>query len=498
MTTKIIGQSVINGVTTDISDAVTTLTGNTGSDSFTFTKKASKVITIDGGTSSITDGTVVPGSDPTKGSTLTSTVTYAQSDSLIINKSMDISTLAFTHIEKILLKDGVSLTMSSDQFENDGGSLDYILGTTTYNPGLHIEGVAGGKHEKLKIVVDKGADFQLDDANTGYLFSDVDVTVQFSGGDVRYDGTAAGEVIRGGSGTEYITARLGNDTVYAGAGNDLLVGHEGADKLYGEAGDDIFLITRIATKAGGGTFTLGKASDGTAELVAGDLMDGGAGVDELRITATGTGVGAKENTIVLNQSNFKNIEKVTIGTSAAIAKDASGNALFASTQDQMAAGKYTEVTTGTDKINVDGSALKVVVTFTGNNGDNILKGGSGNDVFHSNGGNDTLTGGKGNDKFVLDSALNATTNVDTITDFVAGKDKLVLDHTIFTGLTVGKLDVNAFNTGAAATETDDRITFDVASGKVYYDADGSGGAAPTVFVELTGVSSLHATDFLII
>ena len=45
-------------------------------------------------------------------------------------------------------------------------------------------------------------------------------------------------------------------------------------------------------------------------------------------------------------------------------------------------------------------------------------------------GNDTLTGGAGADKFVFASALNSLTNVDTITDFVSGTDKLVLDDSV--------------------------------------------------------------------
>ncbi|MFI3136357.1 MAG: hypothetical protein QX197_06215 [Methylococcaceae bacterium] len=379
------------------------LAGRNGSDTFKFLQAPAKGTKIDGGTDNgVSDAVVTAGSSTTTGSTLSATVKYTATDLLSIENSMDLSELSFTHIEKIILKDGVNLTMSAAQFEEDTNSLEYTSGTTKLNPGLQAAGTAGGSAEKLIIKVAAGADFQLDDATTGFLFKDLDVTIEFEGGNVRYDGTAADEVIRGGSGTEYITPRLGNDTVYAGAGNDLLIGHEGADKLYGEAGDDIFLISRIATKAGGGTFAIAKASDGTAELVAGDLMDGGEGIDELRITATGTAVSATENTITLTPDNFQHIEKATIGTT--IAKDAQ----YAAVQDQMAAGAYTAVTTGKEAINVNGAALTAGVTYQGNDGSNILIGGSGNDSINAGGGDDTLLGGAGNDQ------LNGGSGIDTL------------------------------------------------------------------------------------
>lgn len=402
------------------------LSGRNGSDTFIFNQAPALGTKIDGGSDNgISDTVVKVGTSTTTGSTLSATVTYAKTDVIRVNNSMDLSGLNFTHIEKIELVDGVNLTMSAEQFLAGLDSLEYAEGSVKLNPGLQVNGTLGGAAEKLTIVVEPGADFQLDDATTGYMFNNVDVTIQFSGGNTRYDGTAADEFIQGGSGTEYITPRLGNDTVYAGAGNDLLIGHEGADKLYGEDGDDIFLISRIATKVGGGTFTIAKASDGTAELVAGDVMDGGAGVDELRITATGTNVSATENTIILTEDNFRNIEKVTIGT--AIARDAA----YANTQEQMAAGAYTAVTTGKDAINVDGSALQAGVSYQGNDGNNILKGGSGNDKMYGGLGNDILDGGQGTDTLVLNPATLSGLKV------LLSKDM----HTVLANTTTDEKDV---------------------------------------------------------
>lgn len=461
------------------------LNGGRGNDSFYIKQIPLAGVIIDGGTDDGISDAVVTYS----GNTLKSGVSYSSQDIIYINKSIDISKLSFFHIEKIQLGSGIHLTMSSEQFEYAQNSLDYTAGTNTLNPGLHVQGVAGGKPEYLTIEVASGADFQLDDASTGFLFKNVRVMVHFNGGDVRYDGTAASESIVGGSGTEYITPRLGDDTVYAGAGNDLLVGQEGADKLYGEAGDDIFLINRLASRANGGIFPVGKASDGSAEWIHGDFIDGGDGIDELRITATGSSVTPMEDTVILTPDNFINVEKVTIGTNAP------RDAIYPTTQDQMAAGALAPVTTGTDAINVNGSALNTNVIYTGNNGNNMLVGGSGIDELHGNGGNDFLVGGTGADKFYFETPLDVLTNVDTIGDFNSGIDQLMLNHAVFQSLPTGNLSSDSLVMGAVAVDSNDYILYN--EGKLYYDADASSAGSAVLVAQLSGVATLMASDLVV-
>ena len=62
--------------------------------------------------------------------------------------------------------------------------------------------------------------------------------------------------------------------------------------------------------------------------------------------------------------------------------------------------------------------------------------------LHGGDGNDRLTGRAGADRFFFfDTALNAAADIDNITDFAHGVDKIVLDATYFTG--VGGLGVIA-------------------------------------------------------
>jgi Ca2+-binding RTX toxin-like protein len=141
--------------------------------------------------------------------------------------------------------------------------------------------------------------------------------------------------------------------------------------------------------------------------------------------------------------------------------------------------------------------------LTGNAAANTLIGSGGDDILNGRTGNDTLKGGDGADQFVFDTALNAASNFDRIQDFVAAIDRFMLDRTVFAGLTNGVLAVDAFASGAGrktAADTSDRIIYNLTSGVLYYDADGSAtGSAPMAFAQITSTikPALTASDFLV-
>jgi Ca2+-binding RTX toxin-like protein len=136
----------------------------------------------------------------------------------------------------------------------------------------------------------------------------------------------------------------------------------------------------------------------------------------------------------------------------------------------------------------------------GDGSGNILTGTVNNDTIAGGGGNDTMTGGAGSDQFVFNTALNATINVDTITDFTPGTDKIFLDHSIFTMLPIGEVGFGSFVSGAGvttATDGDDYLIYNNTTGALYYDSDGLGAATPTQFAVLAGGASLQAGYFLV-
>ena len=110
-------------------------------------------------------------------------------------------------------------------------------------------------------------------------------------------------------------------------------------------------------------------------------------------------------------------------------------------------------------------------------------------------------GGSGADSFVFNTALNATTNTDTITDFAPVDDTLVLENAIFTQfVATGAIPAGTFvaNAGGVAGDANDYLLYDANTGKLFYDADGNGAGAKVEFVTLVGIPALTAADFSII
>jgi len=149
-------------------------------------------------------------------------------------------------------------------------------------------------------------------------------------------------------------------------------------------------------------------------------------------------------------------------------------------------------------------------SLSGAGGNDTLLGGAGDDTLVGGAGLDVLTGGDGADRFVFETILGSSntgsSNLDTITDFVTGTDKLVLSAKIFskfTGSSAGSA-ITAGNlvmgSGATALDSNDYLVYDTTSDLLYYDADGSGTGAPVAFVkvELTGTAASVFADFVVV
>jgi Ca2+-binding RTX toxin-like protein len=143
-------------------------------------------------------------------------------------------------------------------------------------------------------------------------------------------------------------------------------------------------------------------------------------------------------------------------------------------------------------------AATTSINLTGNGFDQTLIGNAGNNVLDGGGGADTLFGLGGNDRFVFDTALDPVHSTN-IADFELAHDGIALKNTIFTALgPAGELAASAFTTGTQATTAAQNIIYDSAHGYLYYDADGSGGAAAIKFATLSSGLALTNHDFLIV
>jgi Ca2+-binding RTX toxin-like protein len=107
-------------------------------------------------------------------------------------------------------------------------------------------------------------------------------------------------------------------------------------------------------------------------------------------------------------------------------------------------------------------------------------------------------GSAGSDTFAFSTALGSR-NIDTIRDFNPAQDTIRLDDAIFKGLPLGALAAGALRLGTAAQDADDRVIFDAATGKLYYDPDGAGGLAAQQVATLLGTGlNVTAADFFVV
>jgi Ca2+-binding RTX toxin-like protein len=251
-------------------------------------------------------------------------------------------------------------------------------------------------------------------------------------------GTAAGDTLSGGSGTDEIHGRGGNDTLnglaggdklygddgddvlnggdggdklYGGAGNDSLNGGNGNDSLAGDAGDDILRGGAGAdTLTGGaGTDTLfGDAGDDSLVYDEADILDGGDGIDTVTITtATAASLAKATNIEVIDMTGgvatvltLTAVESL-LGAGQKTLTVRGGNGDGVVLGDPTAWSQGEDIVDGTTVYQVystlDGYRLRIQSGITVTDADLTLTGGGGADILDGGGGRDTLYGGQGND-----------------------------------------------------------------------------------------------------
>ena len=221
--------------------------------------------------------------------------------------------------------------------------------------------------------------------------------------DVRLRGQGGADQLWGGSGNDELNGGSGDDTLLGGSGNDRLFGGNGDDMLDGGAGND-----RLYGGAGADWLDAGEGDDyilgADADDVSGGFINGGGGYDRLYFNTASTGV------------------QLDMGLSGV------------------------EFVSGTNTGDIfDGGSAAVALKMFGRGGDDVLTGGSANDLLYGGTGNDTLTGGAGDD-FLYGEAGNDTFvfaagwGDDRIVGFEDGADQIDLSAL---GITFADLTVTA-------------------------------------------------------
>jgi Ca2+-binding RTX toxin-like protein len=307
----------------------------------------------------------------------------------------------------------------------------------------------------------------------------------------------------------------GNDMYYLGisdVADESVASSSGVDTIYTAFTFSLADTAHVKGTIERLTLTGTAAINGTGNALAGNIITGNSGANVLD-----GGADAVVDTLVGGLGNDIYIIKAGIDAITEIAGQGTADRVRTSVNFTLSAGDDIEILETSDPasaiaLNLTGNETRQ--TIVGNAGANVLSGGAENDTLSSAAGNDRLNGGigldylnggAGSDTFVFNTALNTATNRDTVADFSAALDTMQLENTgtgLFNTLTTGTLNAAFFKANATgvATDADDRIVYNTATGALYYDSNGSAGGATNAiqFATLSTKPVLTNADFVII
>jgi Ca2+-binding RTX toxin-like protein len=211
------------------------------------------------------------------------------------------------------------------------------------------------------------------------IATDMDTRMFGFGGDDLMLGMQGNDFLKGGGGNDTIKAGRGDDSLAGEVGNDDLSGMDGADKLRGGDGED--------------------------------TLTGGDGDDSLW--------GGRDSDILIGDRDVSDQSYGGFSSNDRLYGQHGNDSLYGGSGDDLLVGG-----TGND-------------ILRGGTGQDRLNGNSGKDTLHGGDGADTLTGGGGDDVFVFDSS--DAYEMDVITDFTAGQDRI--DLTNFAYMNITSIDI---------------------------------------------------------
>ncbi|MFZ2726688.1 MAG: cadherin-like domain-containing protein [Methylococcaceae bacterium] len=444
---------------------------------------------------------------------------------------------------------------NGNQAGNDtilGGSgtdtLDYSASSDTINvdltnTGLQTVGSVSGVDQISGIENlngSQGNNFLKGDANNnvfnGYAGND---TLNGGNSNDTLNGGDNDDNLNGGGGDDKLDGGAGNDTFNGTqAGNDTIIGGTGTDTLDYSTSNDVIIVNlttgnSISVTTAGVTPTAFSGNDtfsgienvtgsSAANTLTGDasnnVLKGGAGDDTFFAGANGGGTDVYDggtNTTIGDTVNYStSTDAVTINLSSSVSQLVStsqGSDTFSGIESIIGTGFADSLTTSNANSTLSGAAGND--SLTGGNGNDSLNGGANNDTLVGGAGSDTLngagqsdtiTGDLGVDFFIFSNSIAVPTAVDTITDFSSVQgDKIELAKSIYsiftnTGAITGLVEIK--NAPIVNLDnTTDHLGFNSSTGALYYDVDGSATTNSAVQIAtLTGVSTLSASDFIII
>jgi Ca2+-binding RTX toxin-like protein len=193
--------------------------------------------------------------------------------------------------------------------------------------------------------------------------------------------------IFGTNGSDTVNGTNGDDSIHGGelhglgsgpdVGNDTLNGRDGNDRLWGEGGDDVL------NGDDGDDFLFGDIGD--------DTCNGGAGNDTIEVTRGNDIVNGGTGTDLL--TFFEKSAGITISLAITVAQDSGDGIYTIHNIENLTGGFSNDTLIGNDGDNV----IQGGTHAFGYDGNDWLDGGAGHDTLIGNRGTDTLTGGIGDD-----------------------------------------------------------------------------------------------------
>jgi len=483
-----------------------TLIGFTGDD----TLKAgagNDVVTGGGGVDQLDGGAGVDILTDANFSSATAALTIKDDGSTVVALPTGANIQGFEQFANLSTGSGADQVLFTTDFNNTISTGD---GNDTINPGFGFDVVNGGGGLDLLV-----ADFSANPGVGSFFFSAGTGSGTLSATGRRIDFSNIEQFnLTGSSSADTLAGFAGNDVIKGGAGNDIITGGGGVDQLDGGAGVDtltdadfssatvpltikddgstapITLPTgatiqgfeqylNLKTGSGGDTVTFTGDADNTISTGAGndtispgfgnDSVDGGSGVDLL----------------------IANFSDSTLGVSYSSFNYISGSGQLSGSSRSIAFNNIERFSL-TGSANDDDLRGGSGVDFLyGGAGNDTLSGNTGNDILVGGAGKDTLTGGAGADIFRLAAASDsANAAFDVVTDFSSAQgDKLDL-ASVYSG-TFSFLGTGAFTHAAG------QLHYAVSGGNAVVSGDVNGDAAPDFTIQLTGVASLQAADFVL-
>ena len=382
-------------------------------------------------------------------------------------------------------------------------------GNDRLEAGLGIDTLVGGIGDDRFVVFDTRAVLteQVTDAGNDVLISDTSfflaagqsietmaLLFDFATNRLDLTGNELSQFIRGNSGANILSTGGGAADILEGlAGNDIYRVFNGADQIIETAGqgtldvvqsaisftlaadDDVELLETIEAA---GIIAINLVGNALAQAITGNAGDnnlnGGRGGDVM------TGLGGNDTYRIFSEADVV-IEEIGQGTADRVLSGVS-----------YALDKFAEI----EVIATLNAPATTAIDLTGNGFGQRIIGNAGANSLTGFGGNDILAGGAGADTFVFFGDYGPT-NFARITDYSVADDRFSVDATDSSILPAGALAATAFiaNTTGLAQDASDRIIFQSNTGKLFFDADGAGGAAAVQFAQITPNLAITAAEF---